>query len=512
MSIPKEPRQLMINLMYLVLTALLALNVSAEIINAFFALKKGIETSNTIVDNSNTAIKQQIDKQADAYKNPVNEKYRGSANNVIGIADGFVKYIKDINERMVKEAGGPDARFSDGRPVKFKDKDITTRMYINEGMGGKIEAEIKRVRQAMIDAIPEDKDKQTVVNSIALNVDAIAPDSKAKNWTEYKFKQMPVAAVMPFFTKLQADAKTSETAILNYLFNKIGGTDIKFDQFKVALAPKTGYVIKGEKFEADVYLAAFSSNPGTGISLSVNGSGLPMKEGVAKYSTTPTGIGKQKVKATATIKNPLTGEVKSVNSEFEYEVGERSVAVSADKMNVFYIGVDNPVSVSAAGVSSNSLKVDISGGGGQITKVNDNNYVVKVGAPGKCEIIATAQGLTAKKEFRVKRIPDPVARLGGKSDGSMGNGEMKAQSGVAAMLDNFDFDAKCNIQSFKLTRVPKRQDPISVDNASGRFEGRAQELINAAKPGDSYYFDEVKARCPGDQVGRKINPMVFTIR
>jgi hypothetical protein len=125
---------------------------------------------------------------------------------------------------------------------------------------------------------------------------------------------------------------------------------------------------------------------------------------------------------------------------------------------------------------------------------------------------APSVGLKDTKLFRVKRIPDPVARLGKESSGLMGNGEFKAQAGVGAFLDNFDFDAICKIQSFTLTRVPPRQDPIVAENEGPRYQQKADNLVKAAKPGDVYYFDDVKARCPGDSAGRKINSMVFKIR
>ena len=112
----------------------------------------------------------------------------------------------------------------------------------------------------------------------------------------------------------------------------------------------------------------------------------------------------------------------------------------------------------------------------------------------------------------MKRIPDPVARLGKKADGTMGNGEFRAQPGVIPWLDNFDFDAKCKIDGFTLTRVPKRADPIQLVNRGGTFDSKAKRLVGAAKPGDTYYFENVKARCPGDPAGRKINSMVFKIK
>ena len=176
-----------------------------------------------------------------------------------------------------------------------------------------------------------------------------------------------------------------------------------------------------------------------------------------------------------------------------------------------YIGVPNPISVTAAGVSSNELKVNCSGC--DLKKSAQGKYIATVSKPGDITVNVSGGGLpNTPYKFRVKRIPDPVARLGKKADGSMGNGEFKAQRGVIPWLDNFDFEAKCKIDGFTLTRVPKRQDPIQNANRGGTFDAKSQRLVGAAKPGDTYYFENVKARCPGDAAGRKINTMVFKIK
>ena len=507
----------MINLMYLVLTAILALNVSAEIINAFFALNKGIKTSNTIVDGSNINVKEAIDKQAKAYPRPENLEYQSLSEKAQQISKQFEDYINGVTKEMVDAAGGLDPKHNDGRPVRYKDKDVTTHMFLTEsggkGRGLEVEKKINETRAAFLDLIKDPTAKTEIAKNIALQVEPIPADATAKTWVDLKFKQMPVAAVMPTLTKLSADAKTSETAILNYFFKKINGeVDIKFDKFAVSIAPKKAYLIRGEKFEADISMAAYSSTPGNNVSLAVNGSGLPMTNGIAHYESTPSGIGKQTVKATATIRNPLNGQTTTVDRTFEYEVGEKSATVSAEKMNVFYIGVDNPIAVSAAGVSSNALRVSCAGCQ-SMNKVNDNNYNVRVDREGKVNITLTAEGgLNVQKEFRAKRIPDPVPILtSGKKGGFASSGEMGANGGLIAKLENFDFDARCSIQSYIVVRVERRQDPQQA-NVNGPTNGEAERLFRMAKPGDLYQFLEIKARCPGDVAARSIGSLSFFIK
>ena len=213
------------------------------------------------------------------------------------------------------------------------------------------------------------------------------------------------------------------------------------------------------------------------------------------------------------MKNPLTGEVKTVTKEFKYEVGQRSVAVSLDKMNVFYIGVDNPISVSAAGVSSNEVKVTASG---VTTSPNGNGkFIVRATTPGDATLTVSGGGASQTFQYRVKRIPDPGPRLGGNpknKGGAMGNGEFKAQGGVSALLEGFDFDAKCDIVGFEVTYLPKRQDPITAQNSGARWNGTIQDYISKAKPGDAYFFDDVKCKCPGDPAARNIGSFAYKIR
>jgi gliding motility-associated protein GldM len=516
MSMPKEPRQLMINLMYLVLTAMLALNVSAEIINAFFALNKGLKTSSGIVANSNENIKKGIDKVADAYKTPINQAYQGRAVEAQKISAEFEAYIKSVTDELVTAAGGPNPKYADGRPVRYKDKDVTTNLFLSEGKGKGRGVEIEKKIQEMRDRflkLSDDADRKAMGDQIALQVDSIPADSKAKTWSELKFKQMPVAAVMPTLSKLVNDAKTSETTLLNYFLKKVNGEEqIKFDEFKVAIAPKKAYLIRGDRFEADIYLAAYSKSPGANISISANGSNLGLKDGVAHYETTPGGIGKQTVNATASIRNPLTGATKTTQGTFEYEVGEKSGTISAEKMNVFYMGVDNPVAISAAGVSSNSLRLNCTGCQ-SLNKTNDNNYVVKVDRPGEVSLTMTGDGgFTVTKKFRAKQIPDPYPITSFTKKGGIAKaGEMASFGGLIAKLDNFDFDAKCSIQSYVLYRLPRREEP-QQSNVNGNTSADAQRICTMARPGDSYQFLEIKARCPGDGAARSIGSLSFVIQ
>jgi gliding motility-associated protein GldM len=478
--------------------------------NAFFSLDKGLKSSRAIVEKNNEQLIEGINKQADAYKNPNNEKYRANAIKAQELSASFTAYIEGIRTMLFEKGKGPSKGDPD-IPKDIRNKDITTKIFVNDKLGDEIQAKIEETRAALLALADNDKGVEA---SLPLVVDPIPANSKMKSWSEFKFKQMPIAAVFPILGKIQSDAKNSSTAVLNYCAAKVGGTELKFDAFQPAVSAEKSYVISGDKFAADVFLSAYSTQA-SNISIAVNGGNLALKEGVARYETGTSGVGERIYKVSINVKNPLTGEIKNYTKDFKYEVGQRSVAVSLDKMNVFYIGVDNPISVSAAGVSSNDVKVTGSGAG--ITVANaggGGKFTVKVATPGEATLTVSGGGASQTFKYRVKRIPDPTPLLGAKHRSkAMGNGEFKAQSGIAAVLENFDFDVRCDVVGFEATYLKKRQDPSpEIANGGARFNEKVQSMVNQAGPGDQYFFDNVKAKCPGDAGPRNLGALSFKIK
>lgn len=542
MSIPKEPRQLMINIMYLVLTAMLALNVSAEVMNAFFTLDDGnkasINTVSSQLDNTVKNVNELLKEPSKAKFKPIEPAIR----DVQAVSAKFNAYVDQLRDRLVDEAGHKDGKLDDqdyklsyGKrvPKGLKNKDVATRILVMEGEGEKLKKNILDTRQQLIDIYtklvrengqtfglkPEEINSriESIANNMPFKIDdeTWKKTKDKKSWADFKFRQMPLAAVLPLLSQMQADLKSSEAAMINSMAEMTGGRVVEFNKFFPVVQAEKSYVIAGEPFNAEISIGSYSSSlDPKDIVLSVNGSTLRVGEdGKAKYSVVTSNTGPQTLNMAVRVTNPLTGEVTEGKGTYVYEVGRRSVAVSADKMNVFYIGVDNPVSVSAAGVPTSELRVSASGAGIKLTPTGNAKYNVRVETPGEATITVSGGGLKASPfVFRVKKIPDPVAKLSGKTGGEIGSGEFKAQGGLAAILENFDFDARCEIQGFELVYAPARQDVVPSPNQGGRFNEKSQRLVQQAKPGDRYFFENVKARCPGDQAGRTINSLVFKIK
>ncbi|MBC7884455.1 MAG: hypothetical protein H7X99_03225 [Saprospiraceae bacterium] len=524
MSIPKEPRQLMINVMYLVLTALLALNVSAEIFNAFEMVDKGLIKANDALDSANKDIPAAIKKSA--AKGQQFQTYADRVDKVGEISIAGTAYLKTIMDAVIDEAGDRNKQHDDGdyimafgnRELKGKrDYDATTRLLVGSGKGEEMKAEMISIKNKYLELIDE-ADRADFATRLPIVIDEDSwkkSANKKKNWADFTFGHMPLGACMPIFSKFTNDIKSSEAAVLNYLAGKVGLTDeVVLNKFRVVSAPTKSYVIKGEKFETEVFLsAAADQTSNTGISISVNGARLSVdSEGSAKWTQNATEVGVKKYEAVASVTNPVTKETNQYRQTFEYEVGERSVTISASKMNVFYIGVDNPVEVSAAGVPSAQIKVSMTGG--DISRNGDGTYTVRVpGPPGKALITVTAPGMSGSKEYRVKRIPDPVPMLGGKERGGrVGNGTFKGYSGLIPILENFDFEARCNLAGFTLVRVAKRQDPEYSPNKGAKIDGPAAALQAKANPGDKFIFQDIRCKCPGDVADRNLGQLVFDIQ
>jgi hypothetical protein len=187
-------------------------------------------------------------------------------------------------------------------------------------------------------------------------------------------------------------------------------------------------------------------------------------------------------------------------------------AISLDKMNVIYIGVENPVSIVVRGVPEDSVVITTQNV--NLKKYRDDLYIASATTPGEATITVSGGDMGTKTfRYRVKRIPDPRPKLGGiHSSRTMRNGEFKAQGGISTVLDNFDFDIYCEVTSYNMTYMARHSDPITVENTGGRFNSHTADLIYKAKPGDRYFFDNIKLKCPGDAGARVLEPLIFTIQ
>jgi gliding motility-associated protein GldM len=521
MSIPKEPRQLMINLMYLVLTALLALNVSNEILNAFKTLSLSIDKSNQSIEQKTSeiysAIKENEKQPGQAEKV---RPYREKADEVVKRSDEMVKYLNDWKKRIVIEGGGYSEHDST-MPDKMDNIDATTLLLVEKRGADTLRQRMLAMRQFLLEQV-KPADSGAMSRTMPLNViPAVKNDhNPTGDWAVENFEHMPVMAALALFAKFQNDVRASQALVINRLFEEAHLKDIKFDTIAAVAVPKTSYALDGDKIEASILLAAFNkSNKPEVKGLSGGGTTKPAVNGVVPWETIAKGTGLQTIKGRIelqTEQGPISREWK-----FEYMVGTTGASMQLDKMNVFYIGVDNPVTVAAAGYSVEDVSLDIPGATVRDSAVK-GRYNIRVDKIGKVTVAIKAKtkegGVkqVGSMDVRVKRIPDPSVRVGSSSGGNMPASTFRLQIAPAAVLENFDFDAKFKVTAFEFSMLPKGRDMIgpfkTTSNIGCRFADKAdiKKAMDMARPGDKIFIENIKAVGPDGKV-RDLAPLVFSL-
>ena len=544
MSIPKEPRQQMINMMYLVLTALLALNVSAEILNAFKLVSDGMHTSNTVMESKNNSIMTSFKKSNQEDPKKVGALY-ADAQKAEKLAQDFVIYVDSLRAEIIEKSGGIHIEEGDTLLNGKKDYNTPTHIMIDGKKGDVLEKRIEDLKtqlSSLSSFTPSEID--AIKAQITLSTDYNKKTAKnlgKKNWVEYNFDHVPVIAVNTILTKFKGDAINSAGFIIEKLFKKTGEKNYSFDALTAMVNANSSYVLDGQEFRAEVFVSAYSSTLKPEVYLGSFKPGIKTKDdkgSVAALADNPLNGGGTKladdkivngrgiITATAagTGERVTTGAIKVPKPgggfewypfETKYTAAEAAVVVSPDKMNVFYIGVDNPVSISVPGYGSDKISASLTKSG-SITPKGSGSYTVKVTAPGETEVVVTAKGDDGKpksfqpKKFRIKRVPDPIAKVGNSPGGKIPAAQFKVQRGVLAVLENFDFELKFNVVGFEMTYAAKRQDAKVSKGSGPGFTSEMLDQLAKAKPGDTFYLDEIRVQGP-DGATRKLPSIVFQL-
>ncbi|MCW8310799.1 MULTISPECIES: gliding motility protein GldM [Sphingobacterium] len=509
MALGREtPRQRMIGILYLVLLALLALNVPDSILDAFKNINNSLETSksnvNTAVQQLFTAFENSKLKEEPARAKPIYEKAK-KAQAIIGELN---QYIASLKEEFVKQGGGYDEERGD--LVKRENEDIAPNLMINEKKATVLKDKINQTRAKLLALLTPEEQK-----TVSFSLEAKDPEKSVngkKSWEEINFGSgTPLTAAMTILTKIQTDAQNAESDIVKIILGKMDQAVVNLDKFAAVAVAPSSYLIQGQPYKAEVFLTASDSKSEPAIS--VNGSALQVVDGKGVYSvaTNREGIftwtGVIRVKQTdGTFKEYRTPQQ-------TYQVARPSAVVSPDKMNVLYIGVNNPISVSAPGTPADKIRVSMSGG--SISGAGGGKYNVRVSSPGTARITVSAEVAPGKTqtlsstEFRVKRIPDPIAKFAGKTGGSMATVALKAQKALFAKLDNFDFDASFKVTKFTMIIAKPRADAIVLSTSGGQLSSSMSSALNSIVPGTRVIFDNIVAVGP-DGSPRQLNAVALT--
>jgi gliding motility-associated protein GldM len=498
----------MINMMYLVLTAMLALNVSAEIVDAFVKIERGLDQTVTITNEKNETTLKFFENAVTELGNKAVEwrdKAKIARIKTLEISD----YIQALKSELIREADGEETTaISNGKiyadSIKKKDDlNIANQILLGVSDNGKAYDLHKKVLEyktyILTNVINNNPEIELFINELLDFSNPKKGLTDVRDWETFTFNSTPLISAIALLTKIQVDILNCESYVLEYLRSRIGKDDLKISNVEAAVSNPNGMIVKGSSSEAEVFLVAFDES--IQAVANIGGKNIPMKGGRAKIPFSGTNVGPGTISGDITYRN-ASGKSEKRNFKFEYYVVEPSVAISPTKMNVFYLGVDNPIDISVAGVPQKDLAIDINNG--TLTPVEQSgSYIVKPKSIGKCIISVTAsvngeQRNMDKKEFRVKRVPNPEPSLFNISGKSITRSQLSSVQGVVAKMPiDFEFDMPFEVISFTIEVIQTGNFLVAESSNSYRFTEAQRKIMTEAKVGSKIYITNIKAKAKG---------------
>ncbi|MFZ1783602.1 MAG: gliding motility protein GldM [Ferruginibacter sp.] len=503
MALPREPRQKMINIMYLVLTAILALNVSAEVIEAFKTVDKSLQSSSKNISASNEVLYKSLnDKLTDSKTSVQAAVWQPNAEKAKKYAAAIATYIDGLKQELKMGAG---LKIKDDGKEDFKEDnlDASTRIFETAGKGEELKAKLEAFKKDMLDIDP--KIRAQFENNFPVSTEGVEGKEGKKDFTTGYFHMTPTVAALTILSKFQNNIRTVENQIVSYCHSQVGAVEVHMDEVGVLVGQSSNYLMPGQELTVTAGVGAYSSTVKS--SISINGSPINLVGGQGEYKTKATGTGKHTIQVSGSFTGE-DGKAVPISKTIEYVVGvPGGAAVMLDKMNVFYIGVDNPITISSG---SGWDKTTVTPAGCTITGTGSNR-IVRVTAIGAASITVTADGKSSKFDFRVKRIPDPIIKVGPSGGGTMQAVVFRGQQFVRADLENFDFEARFNVTGATIYfNNPGDRNVKKVTLSSGAL-GPAGDYMKSLVPGSTVIFDNIRVVGP-DGVTRTIqNPPGFSL-
>lgn len=517
MALPKEPRQKMINLMYLVLTALLALNVSSEILNAFKTVNRSLMTANDIIETKNKGLFTSFQKKLEDPKSHDRAAiWLPRAEDAKKAADDVYNYIESLKTDLIKEAG----QKTPGGPYREDDLDAATRLFVENKGGGQtkgkdLQQKLAEYKNRLLHIHPAIDSEFHNTLPIDLSVPPSTNAAAKDNWEYSYFHMTPTIAAITMLSKFENDVKNCEALVVDFCHRKVGEVEIVYDQFKVFAGTNSNYLMPGQQLEITAGIGSFSSKAQPDIT--VDGQRIPVDPatGAALYKTNVGGTGSYTKKIVINFTKP-DGSKSTETKDVTYTVGSPTGAsVSADAVKVLYIGLENPLTILGGSAGDEKTHPDMTNG--NLRKTGPGKYIATVNSPGTATINVTVETESGRKttpfEFRVKRVPNPTPMVGPSEGGRMAANAFKAQQGVRADLKDFVFEGvKYDILSYVVyaTGAGFLENPGISQNPGAFFNETSKRIIDKFRPGTTVVIDEIKARGP-DGTTRSLPTMAFNL-
>ena len=517
----ETPRQKMIGMMYLVLTAMLALNVSKDVLDAFVIVDHGLNQTTNNYASKNDGLYNKFDL---AYsQNPEKvEAWKVKSDEVKQKSEELFQFINECKVEIVSKSD-PEA-IIDGEVeldlVQKKDNtDTPAEIMIVKKKGTELKEMINNYREEMIDLIEEPEEYAGLIESIKGNLDTHDhPAEKAGDpdhpWESHNFEHLPLASVITILSKIQADIRNVESDVISYLLEQVDAKDFKVNVLKAIVLPNSNVVFKGQEYRAQVFLAAYDSTKVPEVVLD-NGQVLDVESGMGIYTAVSNASGPRSWGGVLRLDND--GQLIEREFTAEYRVAEANAVISPTKMNVFYRGVDNPVSISASGVTESAVVPRITAG--KIIKVSPGNYIVQPGPreeSSKIRVFADVDGkesFMGEMDFRVLNLPDPTAIVQGlpKGSGFMSLSNLTRLQQVEAVADDFLFEVDFTVTGFKVNVIGSGGINRIEESTSAEFTSAQKEIFRSMRAGQRVFIEDIEATGP-DGIKRVLNNITIKIR
>lgn len=504
----------MINLMYIVLTAMLALNVSSDVLNGFTQVEEGLTRTNSNVEQRNAAILHTL--EAFAEQNPDKGKpWYDKASEVRRITEGVYLQIDSIKQLIVREADGDDG---DVRDIRNRDNLEAASVVMLSGSRPKgatlrmtIESYREYISSLMVDSVKRNNIQKALSTDPVLRQGTLGKQS----WEESKFDNQPVVAAVTLLTKLQNDVKYAEGEALQTLLANVDAGDVRVNELNAFVIPQSRFVMRGGKYSANIVLAAVDTTQRPVVY--VNGSRLGNDRGL--YELSPGTTGTFDYKGYLEVPHG-DGTVSRHPFQSSYTVIEPTATVSATMMNVLYAGIDNPISISVPGVAMNGVSATMTNG--SLTR-NGDHWVAhpsKVGEEAVVTVNADMDGrqmTVASTKFRVRKLPDPTPYIAykdanGNTSHYKGGGRGLSKTfllnapGIEAAIDDDLLNIQFKVLSFETVFFDSMGNAIPEVSQGSQFSQRQKDSFRRLSRGKRFYISRVKAVGP-DGITRDLAPI-----
>ena len=498
-----SPRQKMINLMYIVLTAMLALNVSSDVLDGFTQVHDGLNRSNSNVGQRNDVIYRQLEEFARTNPDKGLSWY-DKASEVRKTTSGLYAYVDSVKLAIVRAADGKD-----GDPENIKSRDdleaaSVTMLSPATLRGEKLRHRIDDYRSYITQLLPDSLKRANI--SAALSTDPILLKGTLtpQTWEEAQFDQKPVVAAVTLLTKLQNDILYAEGEALATLYSQIDAGDVRVNELNAFVIPQSRIVMRGGKYQANIVLAAVDTTQRPEIF--INGSKLANSNGIYELGANSTG--------TFDYKGYLEvqhGDGSTTRHDFSsaYTVIEPMATVSATMMNVLYAGIDNPVSISVPGVPMSAISASMTNG--TLTRSGDH-WVARPATVGKEAVLSVTANIdgrsttVANSTFRVRKLPDPTAYIAftdqkGNVDHYKGGRPfaktlLMQAPGLEAAIDDGLLDTKFKVVGFETVFFDSMGNAIPEVSDGANFSQRQKQSFQRLSRGKRFYISRIPAIAP----------------